>query len=134
MEFISLILLYLFDRFHVINTETNSKYISIKRFKNGPYFYTDYDIYQYYYDDEERRDAVDMTDAIRAMIGNSELFLAYFATICIPLSFIISNSEKRKLVYDLIPRKFVNLFKSRFSCSEIKVHPAHNLHNSVPVN
>ena len=131
MEFISLILLYLFDRFHVINKETNSKYIPIKRFKNSPHFYTDYD---YYYNSYDYLDQFIISGAIQLWIDCSELFLAYFATICIPLSFIISNSEKRKLVYDLIPRKFVNLFKSRFSCSEIKVHPAHNLHNSVPVN
>lgn len=131
MEFISLILLYLFDRFHVINKETNSKYIPIKRFKNGPHFYTDYD---YYYNSYDYLDQFIMSGAIQLWIDGSELFLAYFATICIPLSFIISNSEKRKLVYDLIPRKFVNLFKSRFSCSEIKVHPGHNLHNSMFTN
>ena len=34
-----------------------------------------------------------------------ELYVAYWSVICVPLSFLMCNTVKRKFVYELIPQK-----------------------------
>ena len=40
-----------------------------------------------------------------------ELYVAYWSVIFVPLSFLICNTEKRKLIYELIPQKLRDCFK-----------------------
>lgn len=50
-----------------------------------------------------------------------ELYFAYLTTICIPLSFIIANSERRRLIYELVPKKLRVLFETLFCNNSSKV-------------
>ena len=37
-----------------------------------------------------------------------ELMITYLTTICVPLSFIIANRERQKLIINLVPQKYRN--------------------------
>ena len=45
------------------------------------------------------------------VVYKTELYLAYWSVICVPLSFLMCNTAKRKFVYELIPQKLRDCFK-----------------------
>lgn len=57
------------------------------------------------------------TRIVLKIITNSiELYTAYLTTICILLSFIIANRERRRLIYQLVPEKIRNYFTKILCC------------------